>query len=242
MPATARVPWEKEYIGHMSRRLRAMASPGPAAYDIDRELKGAVPVIKMKGRHDLPKDKTDVPYYNTRTSIDKVTPIKMHGRTKMHQPEATPGPTYIPPAFGSDARKVGFAAPDFGKKPRASSARRKTRASGTALGRRGASDETPGPGPGAYSTRGRDFEARGTKGVQIKGSHDLRLANTESPGPGTYVPQYDKVMPSAPKYGIRGRAKEKRQDVTPGYRNLGSTLSGPRYSMKARATDDIFLF
>jgi hypothetical protein len=88
--------------------------------------------------------------------------------------------------------------------------------------------------------RERSFEATGQRGYTIKGVHNFRYAATESPGPGTYAPKFDAVMPTAPKYGFHNRPVVKGPPATAGYRNLASTLgAGPKWTMKARADDNI---
>jgi hypothetical protein len=75
----------------------------------------------------------------------------------------------------------------------------------------------------------------------IKGSHDFRYGMGASPGPAAYRPQYEKILPAAPKYGMHVRTKVHEPEQTPGYRNIGSTLGGPRWSMKSRADDEIMV-
>ncbi|OHT08261.1 hypothetical protein TRFO_23273 [Tritrichomonas foetus] len=227
-------PWDRgECIAHIPSSMKN-GTPGPGKYNTRPKFKGQTAPIKMKGRHELPTDTNKAPYYNLPSTVGNTTKINMHSRTETRASYVTPGPSYVPPAFGSDARKVGISPPVFNTRSSKSSSSR--RSASTALGRRRNPDETPGPGPGKYSTR---TEPSTAHGVRIKGSHDFRYQNTDSPGPAAYKPRYEKVIPSAPKYGIKGRHNPKDRESTPGYRNLGSTLGGPRYSMKARANDDI---
>jgi hypothetical protein len=146
----------------------------------------------------------------------------------------------MPPSFGSGARKSGFAGPSFGLPD--SSAHRKgadARSTPTPLGMRRSGDETPGPGPGRYLTRGAEFDGDGHAGVQMKGNHDFGFGNPGTPGPGAYRPRFEKVLPNPPKYSLHTRTKLPGRETTPGYRNIGSSLGGPRFSMKARADDEI---
>lgn len=231
-------PWERgECIAHIPKSMRE-GIPGPGTYNTRPDFQEQTPAIKMKGRHSLAQFKNDAPYYNIPTSIGKTTKINMHTRSETKSKFVTPGPSYMPPAFGSDARKIGISPPVFhtSKTRRSASS---ARSSSTALGKRRNPDDTPGPGPGKYSTRSELGGAKTSHGVRIKGSHNFNYLTADSPGPAAYKPKYEKVLPSAPKYGMKGRHKAKEPEVTPGYRNLGSTLGGPRYSMKARATDDI---
>ncbi|OHS95425.1 hypothetical protein TRFO_10588 [Tritrichomonas foetus] len=229
-------PWERaECIAHIPKSM-ANASPGPAHYNVKRKFNGKqCPPIKMKGRHSITSHLVDAPYYNLPSTIGKVTAIGLHGRTELRASAETPGPTYIPPSFGSGARKISFPAPQSSLKKRVP----KSDGAASSLSRRRNPDETPGPGPGTYVIRDKSFEANGKMGYTIKGSHDFHYANTSSPGPGAYAPKFTAVLPSVPKIGFHDRPKEKDPAVTPGYRELGSTLTGPSFTMKARATDDI---
>jgi hypothetical protein len=65
----------------------------------------------MKGRHSIEPEHIDAQYFNFPPLFGKVTPITLHGRTEIIDKFNPPGPTYIPPGLGSDARKVGMAPP-----------------------------------------------------------------------------------------------------------------------------------
>jgi hypothetical protein len=222
-----------ECIAHISKSM-ANNSPGPAYYTIDRSFEGKVPVILMKGRTFVTPDRLDVPYRNLPSLIGKVTRVGLHGRTELKNGFNPPGPNYDPPRFGRDGHKIAIAPPGVptGKV-------RTVEGVQTALGGRRDPDATVGPGPSKYSLRSHDFDADGHTGCTIKGFHDFSYANTISPGPGAYRPHFNAVLPAAPKYGFHDRPKERGAPQTPGYRNIGSTLGGHKYTMKARATDEI---
>lgn len=228
-----------EVISHISRSIRENQSPGPAAYSIKRSLDSPeTPPIPFHARHSISPDLNRAPYVQLRSSIGTATPITLHGRPRTRAPDPTPGPGYLPPAFGSGGRKIGFASPSFGLPSGTSRRRSETARSTPAVGKRRNADETPGPGPGRYLNRLKEFDG-GSPGVQIKGSHDFGYGKSETPGPGAYRPRYDRVLPSAPKYGMHARTKLPEREQTPGYRDIGSTLGGLRYSMKGRADDEI---
>jgi hypothetical protein len=193
----------------------------------------------MKGRHFQKQEFLDPAYVALKPSFGKVPKVHMHYRTEEAGKFFPPGPNYMPPAFGLHGIKIGFAPHGM-----ASTARPKSEGGervGTALGRRGGSDVTPGPGPGKYYLRREDFEQNGKRGLAIMGHHDFDYDKIHTPGPSTYRPHYDKILPSAPKYLIKHQYKEKGRETRPGYRNFKSTLAGPKYTMKARATDEIEL-
>lgn len=226
-----------ECIAHVSKSM-ATLSPGPAYYNIKRKFNGKqCPPIKFKGRHSLNSNMVDAPFYNLPSTIGKVAPITLHGKTEVKSSYSTPGPTYLPPTFGSDARKIGMRPPISSLKKRYPKNEGKG-GSATSLSMR-SSDATPGPGPGIYMLRDHSFDATGKAGYSMKGCHDFHYANSISPGPCAYKPKYNSVLPSAPKIGFHDRPKDKGPPITPGYRDLGSTLTGPSFTMKARAEDDI---
>ena len=85
------------------------------------------------------------------------------------------------------------------------------------------------PPPGAYHKE-KPFgsDARATTipkpGRKVRSSY-------ATPGPGTYSPRTSASKPSSPRYTISGARYTPRRDRTGEYRNLGSTLGGPKYSM-----------
>ncbi|OHS94376.1 hypothetical protein TRFO_39440 [Tritrichomonas foetus] len=229
-------PYERgECIAHISESLKNR-SPGPAAYAVPRKFKGQCPPIKMRGRHKLEQEPNKAPYYNIPSSLGKVPKVNMHTRTEEKNKFVPPGPSYMPPKFGADAHKIGIAPPRT--PPDKNRLVKGDNGKMTPLGRRNP-DATPGPGPGTYSTRAHEFDGNGRCGTAIIGHHDFNYAKNISPGPAAYKPRYDKVLPSSPKVNFHYRPKAKETPITAGYRDLGSTLGGYKYSMKARAKDDI---
>jgi hypothetical protein len=111
---------------------------------------------------------------------------------------------------------------------------------GSALGRRRNPDETAGPGPAQSLLRDHSFDGTGKDGISIKGFHDFGYDRTISPGPAAYRPRYNAILRRAPIYTFHDRPKMKENVSTPGYRDLGSTLGrSPKWTMKARATDEV---
>lgn len=231
-------PGEKNYMAHITSSGRRIG-PGPAAYDT-RSRDTATP-IKIKDRPPEKKRPVDPPYYDIGSTIGTQTPIKIHTNPTPPKPFDTPGPSYVPPAFGSDTRRVGGSVSSLWNAKDPKSARKRVRGSATALGRKRDPYRTAGPGPAMYSLRIKDFDGHASKGTKISGHHEFDYGNRDSPGPGAYLPQYDKVLPSAPKYGMRSRHKEKDPRRGAAYRNLGSTLGGPKFSIQKRVDDEVFL-
>lgn len=221
-------------FAHMTSSMKKWQSPGPAAYNT-RSTFGNVPTIKIGYRPTSKQEGNRAPYYNTRTSMTDVTKVTIGPKTKTKDREQTPGPKYIPPKFGADAKHISFSSFDkYNSKD--SSARRAM----TSYEKRRKQDETPGPGPGTYNTRDHTFDPnKNNNGVKIKGHHDFRYNEGQSPGPAAYKPLYKNVLPQEPVVAIHVKSEKKDPETTPGYRNLGSTLGGPRFTIKARNTDEI---
>jgi hypothetical protein len=224
-----------ECIAHVSKSM-SNPSPGPAFYHVTQTLEGACPPIFMKGRHSLPSSYTDVQLYNLPTTIGRVPRVSLHGRTDIKTKFQTPGPSYCPPSFGSGARKCSFPPVTFGIKPHGAEGK-----AGSVLGGIKDPSATPGPGPAAFLLRDKSFDANGQVGYTIKGCHALDLGPNEAPGPGAYAPRFNAVMKTAPKIAFHDRSPLKGAPETPGYRAFPSSLGegSPKYTMKARATDEI---
>jgi hypothetical protein len=200
----------------------ASHSPGPAYYNISRTFENTVPVILCKGRTFLKPDRIDAPFYNFPSLVGKVQKVGLHGRTEIKNKFEPPGPNYDSPPFGSKGRKSVIAPIKFGQAKRDPS-------------------ETIGPGSAKYLLREHSFDATGHIGYTIKGSHEEIAAATISPGPAAYRPHFDAVLPRAPKVAFHDRPKVRGAPETPGYRNLGSTLEGHKFTMKARASDEVYV-
>jgi hypothetical protein len=103
-----------------------------------------------------------------------------------------PGPTYVPPDFGSRA---------------------KTSAFHQRIGHWGIRDPV-GPGPGKYQTR-----TAGMDGVKYTLKARQFPANTggpAGPGGGQYIPDYDRVLPKSPVPAIHERHRPLSSLSTPG--------------------------
>lgn len=223
---------EKQYVTHLTKRMRENASPGPGKYNISTGI-GDVPAIKFKGRHYFRPDNSKVPYYNPPSSFGKTTPIRIGPKTNRSDSTGTPGPTYVPPPFGQGSRGCTFSSLER---------RGASKGSGSRTSRRRKNpDETPGPGPGKYNTRTHDFNPdKSGKGVKIKGAHNFKYHISDSPGP-AYRPRHECVLPSAPKIAFHIRPETKTEVYNPPYRNIRSELGGPKFTIKSRATDEIYM-
>lgn len=224
-----------EIIAHISKFSDINISPGPGSYNTNTTLLDDVPIIKMKSRHSLHTESNNAPYYYSKSNFGQTSPIRMRSRHLPQQSWTTPGPSYIPPPFGSQSPGYSFGSPS--KK----FSIEKDKQSQTHHKRNHSKKFNSGPGPGDYNLRGDDFAGNGKHGIKISGSRDFAFQNNHTPGPAAYKPRSDAILPSSPKYTIQHKLSSKRDEVTPGYRNLGSTLGEPRFSIKTRVDDQIVI-
>lgn len=221
-------------IAHTTASTRASASPGPGAYNIRRDFGSDVTPIHLHSRTSLSRKTVSAPYYNLPTTIGKTTRIGIHGRPQLRGIPESRGPEYIPPSFGSGARVVRISPPPEDTLPHG-------RVPGGEFKRieRRNPNLTPGPGPAAYDVHLKDFAGDGRGGSRMSGSHDFGFSTVVSPGPAAYNPNFKAIFPKAPESTFHTRPQTKEPEVTPGYRTLGSTLSGPRFTLKGRDGGDV---
>lgn len=205
----------KGYIGQVITRSVDITGPGPATYNTDTKMLANVPRIYMHGRTKEHVDVTTAPYNDTRprNSSPKYSMRSRYYTTT----ETTPGVNYVPPEFGKDLPAV--------------------KISGS---RRERSVETTGPGPGAYQISksfGSDAIKSTFHGPRTRG---ISTANTETtPSPADYSYNLNGIRASSPKVTIGRRYGTEKYQQTGEYVQLQSTLRGPKYSMRPRATLDI---
>lgn len=222
---------EKQYVTHLTKAAAENASPGPAKYGVVKEFAGRTAPIKMRGRTELSKEVLKPPYYKLKSTLGDVPKISIGPRCDTSLRFVPPGPSYVPPAFGSGARKVSMSpAPAY----------RIVLKNGTTVKRKD-KNETPGPGPGRYLIREKTFDGDGKKGIKITGAHNFALGGPYSPGPAAYKPNLNGVYPQAPKISFHIRPETKLPPISTEYRNIGSTLGGLKFTIKRRQDDPIYL-
>ena len=210
-------------IAHVSKRQGS--TPGPAAYNIASTF-DTTP-IHMKGRPIQRRSMDDRRLLSLPSTLGNVTKITLHGRPEYNPDKFnTPGPSYVPDSFGKGSRYS-----TFGNLPGVKSHPPS----------RMSMNPSFGPGPAAYNTYDHTFDGNGTRGIKMKGTHNFQYAKTDSPGPGAYAPRFNSVLSEAPKPVFHIRPKLKDPDPGVGYKQLGSTLTGPSFTMKGRIDDDINL-
>ena len=189
------------------------ATPGPGAYNpsLASTMKNT-PSYTMKSRHDPPSSSINTaPYHNIPSTIGVGPRISLGSRREVRTTQETPGPSYVPPSFGSDAKKLTFGG-------------------GRYLQSRSGDSDTPGPG--AYmvpSTFGRE----GIRSSMHSRHAEPNTANA-SPGPGAYYPDYNFTKPRAPSASMHIRTRMNQPESTPGYYDIGSTLTVPKFTIGRR--------
>lgn len=192
---------------------RRDANPGPGAYETRGKLGG--PSWTMKGRHEQATRPITAPYRSLPSTVGSGPKISLASRHKERTGDDTPGPSYIPPGIGSDARKSTMASRH------------------TPL--RSSMADTPGPG--AYTIEAKF--ANDAPKATLHGRTGTNDASTASPGPGAYMPNMDAVKRRAPSASMHIRTKLHQPEDTPGYYNIGSTLQGPKFTIGRREGLDL---
>ena len=164
------------------------------------------PKHTIRGRIDLKSDKPDPEIRTLKGSFGNTRPVSMHQKRYDRDWTQSPGPSYVPPPFGSEGRKSSMGS------------RRNTR-------RR---VEQEPPGPGKYDPRPQSASHAYT----IASKAEMpREGPPNTPGPDAFRPDYNVIMKSSIKTVILERHPEK--DPGPGapYQDLGSTLTRPKITI-----------
>ena len=196
------------------REFRAENTPGPGQYSPTNANKASTPRYTIGNRLESTNHPNTAPYRALPTTIGEGPKIALSSRHREHQAAGTPGPNYVPPALGSDGKKVSMSF-RYGNE-------RDARADN--------------PGPGAYEISPRF--ANDANKYTLKSRTGISTTDI-SPGPAAYSPDFTKVKKSAPRASMHIRPKDKGPEQTPGYVDLGSTLHGPSYTIGRRESIDV---
>jgi hypothetical protein len=189
-------------------------SPGPGAYSI-RTAIGDAPKYTLKSRHSVAERPTTAPYRALPSAVGEGPKASLASRHRGRAAESTPGPSYVPPAFGASAQRSALASRHGpGRDPRRDD-----------------------PGPGAYTVR--PLFANEASKFTLHQRTGRRADEPVSPGPAAYSPTVDAARPRAPAAAMHIRPQARGADATPGYVNLGSTLTRPRITIGRRETLDL---
>ena len=188
--------------------------PGPGAYSIHGTI-GDAPKYTIKGRHESTMRPFTAPYRSLPTTVGNGPKISMASRHADREITATPGPNYVPPALGADAKKTTMSY-------RHSEAR---------------DSRLDNPGPGAYDIQPRFAnDAQKSTLHQRTGKND---SNTISPGPAAYLPNMDAVKKRAPSATMHVRPRDSQLEVTPGPSDyaISRNLGGPSSTLHTKPKD-----
>ena len=187
--------------------------PGPADYDTQRPTLENIPKISMHGRTFANKEVNQASLQNIRSNPAKDSPrYSLRSRHNVQPLDTTPGVEYVPPAFGKDSRRISIS-PRYQKR-----------------------EVESGPGPGQYKPKSpKDFG--NTRRSTFHGPRSRSVdPHSDSPGPGEYLPDYNSVKQRSPRFTMKGAKYHLKPEQSGEYVNLGSTLKGPRFSMRGRPT------
>jgi len=185
-------------------------TPGPGSYEpTDKNLKTA-PKFTMKSRRDREIKTTSAEYHYIPSTIGEGPKISFGSRHVIREVEDTPGPSYVPPSLGNDSKKVTMGIRHNEVKD----------------------SRSDNPGPGAYKIE--PLFAKDACKFTLHGRTGDKSTESVSPGPGAYMPNFDAVKSRAPSSSMHIRPKEKTTETTPGYVNLGSTLTEKKVTIGSR--------
>jgi hypothetical protein len=197
-----------------ARVTSKLAGPGPVSYAINRTL-GSGPKHTLKSRHPEEARPLTAPYRVIPSAVGERPKASLASRHSSRTPSDTPSPTYLPPPFGTDARRL-------------------------ALSSRRAGSRDPSadnPGPGAYSIEPRF--ARDANRFTLHQRTRTAEPGAASPGPGAYSPDFGAVRHRPPAASMHIRPSDPARDATAGYVNLRSTLTRRGCTIGRRETLDI---
>ena len=160
-------------------------TPGPSDYSYIPKTGSESPRFTIKHRPETKSSRPDAALVSIPSSIGTGPKYSLTSRRPKKEDSFTPGPSYVPPPFGSDSPKLSLHSK--GSFP-------------SVIVASGA-----GPGPGKYDAR----ENNRLKYSYIRGKTGTRDIMAEGPGPGKYLPQFDNVLPSSPKAHILNKYAQK---------------------------------
>ena len=171
-------------------------SPGPGQYQIHRPTHPKGGTISPRFRKHTTTD--DPAIVALPSFIGKGPKVSMSFRPKDPPAFHTPGPSYVPPPFGSNSRAHGFSPITFKKKRKANQS----------------------PGPASYSPRYYHMGDTVRSASIPRSSQRLVFAAKKDFNTPVYSPRYDKVAVSSPAYSIQHKNYKKTQasdgDFLPG--------------------------
>ena len=231
------------HVGVRPRDAEPEQTPGPGAYSVQRDLGGTACYVHERPRQETdngipgpgaysPMSKTggprysighrysnddrpiSAPYHALPSSIGQGPKVAIMNRYDIKS-DTTPGPSYVPRGIGTSGAKW-----TMGK-------------------RYSPSKSLQTPGPGQYNTSP-DF-ARQARASSLHGRDKSIDVEKDSPGPAAYSPDALATKRRSPATTIHIRPKLRDPEQTPGYCNLGSTFTGPKYTIGRRDTMGVLM-
>ena len=197
-------------------------SPGPSEYEQQSTIGRDCPKFTISGKIE-PKERNDqddkgIGYQVIPSSVGNGPKYSLRGRPKEAKQEQTPGPSYVPPAFGKDAKTSAF---HIKREPKGK-------------------NEKTSPGPGEYAVpstigAGKKFSMKGRV-------FPPEMGESAGPGPAEYNPEFDAVMPKVQQSSMHIRPAERKQKDTgpgPGLYSIPSTLNQNPVSFHKRTEQHI---
>ena len=188
-----------------------LSTPGPGSYDYRDSFGGPKWTIKGRVKPDPPP--LAAPYRALPPLMGTGPKVPIMGRHPIPQ-NKTPGPTYIPPDFGSQSRKS-----HVGTRP---------------------APLTPfdTPGPGAYNVSpGIGSNGRGST---LHGHDKSIVMGPPTPGPAAYTPDARAILKRSPAahVGVRPREMDPEDTPGPGAYSLPRDMGGTACYVHVRRRED----
>ena len=226
-------------------RAQSTPSPGPGAYNTAPPAGSGVPKFSIRPRlptEEMNHNLSKAPYQNLPSTVGSGPKFSFGQRLNIaEKQQGSPGPSYLPPKFGSDAQKSAFHGrfmEDIQPKEK-----RGGDADGEEEGEGKKKEKSPnkyGPGPDQYqlgSTVGTGHK------FTMKGRNFPPEKAEVSPGPGAYTPKFTAALDHVPPpITIRDRLKDPADKEPKGkYVALPPTFgkNAPKYTIGRR--EDIAL-
>jgi hypothetical protein len=189
-------------------------APGPASYKTDRDVLYGVPGIPMHVRTPEYQDINKAPYRNTRLPVSESPRYSMRGKYVLAGDDV-PGPTYVPPRFGSGTTTNSI-------RPRWKE-----------------QEQQQTPAADAYRPKtGREIGT--AEKATFHGPKDRGFGEPNGfPSGADYSPDYVLYKGRAPRFTMKGAKYDPPKDQTGGYVAPKGTNDSPRYSFKGRPGLDI---
>jgi hypothetical protein len=183
--------------------------PGPGEYCGDRSILAGLKPVYMHSRTERKVETNQAGFLDLRSKGPTGPKFTMRSRPRDPVGESTPASEYVPAPLGSGARAVAIG------------------------GRVTERKVESGPGPGAYQPKSaRDF-GKG-RAATMRGPGRRIFDKQEVYGPSSADYNADTTSIKGPKFSIKGGRYEPKPDRGGEYVKLGSTLTGPKWTMKPR--------